>query len=177
MSDAANDDIHVEVHARRKDTGFSSAELGLYLFLAADVMFYGALYSSFALLRTAAEQWGKGHIPLIGGLGGGALLVLVVAANLPRWAAAGHALASALLGALVITLGLLGMPPAANTFYALVYLFAMTTLLHTLAGAITGTWLGFLKQGHTRARARLLRTYTLAIAALWGVALALLCFG
>ena len=41
----------------RQDTGIYNAKLGLWLFLAAEIMFFGALYSSYAFLRVANPAW------------------------------------------------------------------------------------------------------------------------
>jgi len=38
----------------RPDTGVSNAKLGIWLFLASEVMLFGALFSSYVLLRTGA---------------------------------------------------------------------------------------------------------------------------
>ena len=39
----------------RPDTGVYNAKLGIWLFLASEVMFFGALFSSYILLRTGAH--------------------------------------------------------------------------------------------------------------------------
>ncbi|MBL4888518.1 MAG: cytochrome c oxidase subunit 3 [Candidatus Lindowbacteria bacterium] len=43
----------------RPDTGLSNAKLGIWLFLASEVMLFGALFSSYILLRVGAgvEEW------------------------------------------------------------------------------------------------------------------------
>jgi heme/copper-type cytochrome/quinol oxidase subunit 3 len=38
-------------------TGLTNGRLGLWLFLASDAMLFGALFSAYLLLRTAAPQW------------------------------------------------------------------------------------------------------------------------
>ena len=38
----------------RPDTGLYNAKLGIWLFLASEVMLFGALFSSYVLLRTGA---------------------------------------------------------------------------------------------------------------------------
>ncbi|HEX5758097.1 MAG TPA: cytochrome c oxidase subunit 3 [Thermoanaerobaculia bacterium] len=52
----------------RPDTGLYNAKLGIWLFLASEVMLFGALFSSYVLLRTGAESWPRGseylNIPL-----------------------------------------------------------------------------------------------------------------
>ena len=39
----------------RPDTGLYNAKLGIWLFLASEVMLFGALFSSYVLLRVGAE--------------------------------------------------------------------------------------------------------------------------
>ena len=52
----------------RKDTGLYNAKLGIWLFLASEVMLFGALFSSYILLRVGADEgtWPHGwlNIPL-----------------------------------------------------------------------------------------------------------------
>jgi cytochrome c oxidase subunit III len=45
----------------RPDTGVNNAKLGIWLFLASEVMLFGALFSSYVLLRTGAEVWPHGR--------------------------------------------------------------------------------------------------------------------
>lgn len=45
----------------RPDTGVYNAKLGIWLFLASEVMLFGALFSSYILLRTGAETWPLGR--------------------------------------------------------------------------------------------------------------------
>jgi heme/copper-type cytochrome/quinol oxidase subunit 3 len=53
-------DAHIEIpfttHAR-PDTGLTNPKLGIWLFLASEVMLFGALFSSYALLRIGAPAW------------------------------------------------------------------------------------------------------------------------
>jgi heme/copper-type cytochrome/quinol oxidase subunit 3 len=46
--------------APRQDTGLFNAKLGIWLFLASEVMLFGALFSSLVLLRTGAPEWPHG---------------------------------------------------------------------------------------------------------------------
>src|SRR5687768_13045919 len=43
--------------APRPDTGVSNTTLGMWLFIASEVMLFGALFSSYVLLRTGAAAW------------------------------------------------------------------------------------------------------------------------
>ena len=53
-------DTHAEIPFTtevRPDTGLTNPKLGIWLFLASEVMLFGALFSSYALLRMGAETW------------------------------------------------------------------------------------------------------------------------
>ena len=45
----------------RPDTGLYNAKLGVWLFLASEVMLFGALFSSYVLLRVGAASWPHGY--------------------------------------------------------------------------------------------------------------------
>lgn len=45
----------------RKDTGLYNGKFGIWLFLASEVMLFGALFSSYILLRFGASEWPSGH--------------------------------------------------------------------------------------------------------------------
>ncbi|HEX3529897.1 MAG TPA: heme-copper oxidase subunit III [Thermoanaerobaculia bacterium] len=45
----------------RPDTGLYNAKLGVWLFLASEVMLFGSLFSSYILLRTGAPSWPHGR--------------------------------------------------------------------------------------------------------------------
>jgi len=52
----------------RPDTGLYNGKLGIWLFLASEVMLFGALFSSYILLRVGAPEWPQGssilNVPL-----------------------------------------------------------------------------------------------------------------
>ncbi|HEX8619122.1 MAG TPA: cytochrome c oxidase subunit 3 [Thermoanaerobaculia bacterium] len=52
-------EIPYTVHAR-PDTGVYNGKLGIWLFLASEVMLFGALFSTLVLLRTGAPVWPHG---------------------------------------------------------------------------------------------------------------------
>src|SRR3954447_15325216 len=41
----------------RPDTGLTNGKLGIWLFLASEVMLFGALFSTYILLRVGAVEW------------------------------------------------------------------------------------------------------------------------
>lgn len=46
--------------AERPDTGLNNVKLGIWLFLASEVMLFGGLFSSYILLRLGATEWPVG---------------------------------------------------------------------------------------------------------------------
>lgn len=66
MSHPAASEIPFTVHPR-PDTGLFNAKLGIWLFLASEVMLFGALFSSYIMLRVGAVEWPAGLLSV--GLG------------------------------------------------------------------------------------------------------------
>src|SRR5687767_1298840 len=62
-----NIEIPYTVHPR-PDTGLYNGKLGIWLFLASEVMLFGALFSALILIRTSAATWPRGweilNVPL-----------------------------------------------------------------------------------------------------------------
>ena len=46
----------------RPDTGLTNGKLGIWLFLASEVMLFGALFSTYIILRNGAEEWPHGEL-------------------------------------------------------------------------------------------------------------------
>ena len=44
------------------ETGVNNAKLGIWLFLASEVMLFGALFSSYIILRLGATDWPSGRV-------------------------------------------------------------------------------------------------------------------
>ena len=45
----------------RPETGMYNGKLGMWLFLASEIMLFGGLFSSYVLLRIGAAEWPRGH--------------------------------------------------------------------------------------------------------------------
>src|SRR5258707_4878628 len=60
-------DIPYTVEVRR-DTGLTNGKIGIWLFLASEVMLFGALFASYILIRTGNASWPRGdtilNVPL-----------------------------------------------------------------------------------------------------------------
>jgi len=54
--------------AERPDTGLNNGKIGIWLFLASEVMLFGALFASYLMLRIGATVWPRGdsilNVPL-----------------------------------------------------------------------------------------------------------------
>ena len=50
----------------RPDTGLWNAKVGIWLFLASEVMLFGGLFSAYVFLRMGSEHWPHGllHVPI-----------------------------------------------------------------------------------------------------------------
>ena len=59
----------------RPDTGLANGKLGIWLFLASEVMLFGALFSTYIILRTGATEWPHGELNV--GLGAVNTIILI----------------------------------------------------------------------------------------------------
>jgi heme/copper-type cytochrome/quinol oxidase subunit 3 len=54
--------------AERPDTGLNNGKIGIWLFLASEVMLFGALFASYLMMRIGAAEWPRGdsllNVPL-----------------------------------------------------------------------------------------------------------------
>jgi cytochrome c oxidase subunit 3 len=73
----------------RPDTGIYNAKLGIWLFLASEVMLFGGLFSAYVLLRVGAEpgMWPHGWLNVTLGTVNTLLLALSAITTLLAWAA------------------------------------------------------------------------------------------
>ena len=73
----------------RPDTGLYNAKLGIWLFLASEVMLFGGLFSAYVLLRVGAEpgMWPHGWLNVTLGTINTLLLALSAITTLLAWAA------------------------------------------------------------------------------------------
>jgi cytochrome c oxidase subunit 3 len=180
---------------RRADTGVTNVQMGIWLFLASEVMLFGALFSSYALIRTAAPSWPSGRDVLNVPLGlVNTLVLFVVSGALFRarglaGAAWGRMLALSSLAAIVflaikgveyageIRAGLL---PSTSQALAMYYLLTSIHALHVAGGLIANVWAmtGLGRNGVPLAlslgRIRALSLYWMFVDAVWLVILGVL---
>ena len=140
---------------RRADTGVTNVTMGMWLFIASEVMLFGALFSAYALLRVSAAAWPSGGDQLNLTLGS-TNTMLLMSLTAVAWrartaspqAARGWLLVSSVLG--VAFLGLksleykaeltLGLTPASSTFLAMYFTLTGLHALHVIAGIAANLW-------------------------------------
>lgn len=157
---------------QRADTGVNNITLGIWLFIASEVMLFGSLFSAYALLRLAAQDWPTG-MALLSIRHGLANTVVLVAMTVTYWQARRAPAASAKRGLLVSTaLAIVfllvkgleyagelerGLLPSVSTFMALYFTLTGLHALHVAAGAVANLWVrgAFAGVGDAMARERL----------------------
>jgi heme/copper-type cytochrome/quinol oxidase subunit 3 len=137
----------------RPDTGFSNGTLAMWLFLASEVMLFGALFSGYALLRTGSVVWPQGSERLgvalaslntVILLGSGATMAAASRAASARrvrdarsWLAATVLMGLAFLAIEASEWGrhlAAGQRPASDTFFAVYYTLTGVHMLHVIGG-------------------------------------------
>src|SRR5215831_17307547 len=75
--------------APRQDTGLYNAKVGIWLFLASEVMLFGALFSAYILLRVSApeEYWPHGWLNIPVGTANTLVLITSSITTVMAWAA------------------------------------------------------------------------------------------
>lgn len=71
----------------RPDTGLYNAKMGIWLFLASEVMLFGALFSSYILLRVGASEWPHGLLSVPMGTFNTFILIASSISMVMGWAA------------------------------------------------------------------------------------------
>lgn len=74
----------------RPDTGLYNARLGIWLFLASEVMLFGALFSSYILLRVGAPEWPQRQLSIPLGTLNTFVLILSSISVVMAWLALKH---------------------------------------------------------------------------------------
>ena len=71
----------------RPDTGIYNAKVGIWLFLASEVMLFGGLFSAYVFLRVGADRWPHGWLDVRFGTLNTIILALSAITTLLAWAA------------------------------------------------------------------------------------------
>jgi len=144
----------------RADTGVNNVKLGIWLFLASEVMLFGSLFASYILLRTGYADWGHGSealsVPMatlntIVLIGSSVTMVLAWASSVER-----NEKKFKIFQALTVGLGLVflivkyfeytakfhhGLYPSSSTFMACYFTFTGLHAAHVIAGMGYNTFL------------------------------------
>lgn len=145
---------------RRADTGLYNAQLGIWLFIASEVMLFGALFSGYALIRTGADAWPRGVERLNVALGGINTVILVVSSITMALAVRAfrrgdwnpgrrHAAVTCLLSVAFLAIKTLeyrehvtrGELPSTDNFFAVYYTLTGLHALHVAGGLIVLAYL------------------------------------
>ncbi|MBZ5556602.1 MAG: cytochrome c oxidase subunit 3 [Acidobacteriia bacterium] len=70
----------------RPDTGLANGKLGIWLFLASEVMLFGALFSTYIILRVGAPEWPHGELNVWLGAGNTVILISSSVTMVMAWA-------------------------------------------------------------------------------------------
>ena len=139
---------------RRPDTGVNNVTLGIWLFLASEVMLFGALFSAYALIRSAAAVWPAGRTVLSLRIATANTAILAVATaavwrahadgrRARAWIVAASGLAAAFLALKTVEYTgewSRGLRPSTSTFFATYFTLTGLHALHVVAGIAANTW-------------------------------------
>ena len=144
----------------RPDTGLNNVKLGIWLFLASEVMLFGALFATYILLRVGADAWPHGSDQLSVPLGafntvvliGSSMTMVMAWASLMRRQPGRYRLymgATVLLGLFFLVNKSIeyhhhlahGAVPASSTFLAIYFTLTGLHGLHVLGGTLVNAWL------------------------------------
>jgi heme/copper-type cytochrome/quinol oxidase subunit 3 len=137
----------------RPDTGLTNGKLGIWLFLASEVMLFGALFSSYIILRVGAPVWPHGTLNVPLGTINTVLLISSSVTMVFAWAALKmnqfgrhrtYLIATVVLALLFLVNKFFeyrehlahGAPPSASTFDAIYFTLTGLHGLHILGGVI-----------------------------------------
>ena len=145
--------------AVRRDTGLNNGKIGIWLFLASEVMLFGALFASYILIRTGSPSWPRGDTVLDYRLATFNTIVLITSSvtMVMAWASLMrrkfgtfriYMAATVLLGGVFLVvkyfeyshhLGL-GEYPSHNNFFAIYYTLTGLHMLHVFGGMVVNAY-------------------------------------
>jgi heme/copper-type cytochrome/quinol oxidase subunit 3 len=139
--------------ALRRDTGLNNGKIGIWLFLASEVMLFGALFASYILIRTGSPSWPRGDTVLDYRLATFNTIVLIASSvtMVMAWASLMrrrfgtfriYMAATVLLGAVFLVVKYfeyshhlhLGEYPSHSNFFAIYYTLTGLHMLHVAGG-------------------------------------------
>jgi heme/copper-type cytochrome/quinol oxidase subunit 3 len=137
----------------RPDTGLYNGKLGVWLFLASELMLFAGLFSSYILLRTGSVDWPRHALPIGMATVNTAVLIASSLTMVMAWAAlkmtdrAAHRkylAGTVALGLVFLVLKFVeygehiraGELPSRNTFFAIYYTLTAVHALHIAGGLV-----------------------------------------
>jgi cytochrome c oxidase subunit III len=144
----------------RRDTGLANGKLGIWLFLASEVMLFGALFSTYIILRVGASEWPRGELDVWLGMANTFILIGSSVTMVMAWASLKlkdwskhrwYLIATFLLAAIFLVNKYFeyadhltrGEGPAHNTFLAIYFTLTGLHGLHIVGGmAVMAYFLG-----------------------------------
>ena len=151
-------DIPYTVEERR-DTGLTNGKIGIWLFLASEVMLFGALFASYILIRVGAPSWPRGDTILDVPLATFNTIVLISSSvtMVMAWASLMRRRfgtfriymgGTVLLGLVFLVVKYfeyghhlqLGEYPSTNNFLAIYYTLTGLHMLHVLGGMVVNAY-------------------------------------
>ena len=141
----------------RPDTGLFNGKIGIWLFLASEVMLFGALFSSYVLLRVGADTWPHHVLDIPLGATNTAVLITSSITMVMSWAALKldnfrqfrlYLGATVLLGLVFLVIKSIEYGdkfahhhyPATHTFYALYFTLTGLHALHVISGMAVNSY-------------------------------------
>ncbi len=146
--------------AARPDTGLNNGKIGIWLFLASEVMLFGSLFASYVMLRVGAPEWPAGatylDVPLA------TLNTVVLISSSVTMVLAWASLVKGQYGRFRLFLGITilcglaflvvkyfeystkfhhGLFPSTNTFLAVYFTLTGLHGLHVMGGMAVNSWL------------------------------------
>ncbi len=144
----------------RPDTGLTNGKIAIWLFLASEVMLFGALFASYVMLRVGAPEWPAGatylNIPLA------ATNTVILISSSVTMVLAWASLAKNDFGKFRVFMGITilcgfgflfikyleysakfhhGYLPSTNTFLAIYFTMTRLHMLHVIGGMAVNGWL------------------------------------
>jgi heme/copper-type cytochrome/quinol oxidase subunit 3 len=146
--------------AIRRDTGLNNGKIGIWLFLASEVMLFGALFATYILLRVGAAEWPHGasilNVPMA--TFNTAVLISSSVTMVMAWASLMRKSFSKFRLYMGLTVALGGvflvvkyfeysakfhhhLFPKTNTFLAIYFTLTGLHMLHVIGGMAVNAWL------------------------------------
>jgi len=141
----------------RQETGLFNAKMGIWLFLASEVMLFGALFTTYILLRVGSPDWPRGELDIPLATANTAILITSSITMVMAWAS----LMTKSFGKFRVYLGatiLLGLAflvlkgfeyahhfqtgeiPSKNTFFGIYFTLTGLHGLHVIGGLIVNSY-------------------------------------